>query len=251
MIRVLIVEDEALLREGLKKTIDWTAMDAEVCGTAADGREGLMKLDELRPDVVLTDIKMPVMDGLTMLEEARDREIEVTAVILTSYAEFELAQRALRLGSSDYLLKPVDEGALREVFKRLHVGGHDVRQGGESEQVLTDWAALSRAARQQNAYAVRALSEITEHYTEDVSIEKLAEELGVSASYLSRKFKEATGQTFGALLASRRIEAAMELLSGDLKVYEVAERVGFHDYKNFCVVFKKLLHKTPMEYQRE
>ena len=266
MLNVLIVEDEEIIRRGMVKTIDWGAMGATVIGTAADGVEGLAALERLSPDVVITDIKMPLMDGLTMLKKAREEKIDAAAIILTSYAEFGFAREALRLSSVDYLLKPVDENALRDTMRRIgklkmtaenmasgdngatSVEGDGAHENEASAVTLADWDALRKDARRKNTYVARALTEIIKEYATRTSIEGLASRLGVSASYLSRKFKEVTGSTYGSLLAARRIEAATTLLHGDCRVYEVAETVGFNDYKNFCLVFKKYIHTTPKEY---
>lgn len=249
MWKALIVEDEAMLRQGMAQGVDWASMGVGAVYEAADGEEGLEKIRALAPDVIVTDIKMPRMDGLAMLARARAEGCRAAAVILTSYGEFEFARQALRLGSVDYLLKPVDERALLGALARVRAG-EGAAPATDGRAPLADWAALMRAARRQNAYVAHALAEISERYAEHVSIEALADELGVSASYLSRKFKEVTEQTFGALLAARRIEASIRLLQDGCRVGEAAGRTGFHDYKNFCVVFKKFLHKTPMEFLR-
>ena len=263
MLNVLIVEDEAIIRHGMAEAIPWASMGCSVVGTAADGRDGLEMMRGLRPDIVISDIKMPIMDGLSMLRAAKDEGINTAAIILTSYAEFPLAQEAIRLGSFDYLLKPVDENLLRDavarIQKKVSQGSYEdtKKLSGIDENIvlpahqpisLIDWENLMTAARRKSTYVARALAEITESYSESASIEELSVKLGVSGSYLSRKFKEITGSTFGSLLAARRIEAATGLLSNERRIYEVAETVGFHDYKNFCLVFKKLLHTTPKEY---
>lgn len=245
--RVVLVEDEAILRRGMVETVDWAAMDCTVAGEASDGAEGLELILREQPDVVVTDIKMPRMTGLEMLAELRTRGVQVPAVILTSFAEFSFAQEALRLGSVDYLLKPVDEAALAQAFARIRAAGGEAESTG-MQTVLVDWNGLLKKARRQNSYVAKALAEIRANYASHLSIEELSARQGLSASYLSRKFKEVTGHTFGELLAAGRIEAATKLLKGDCRIYEVAESVGFNDYKNFCLVFKKLMQITPKEY---
>ena len=247
--RVIIVEDEFILRQGLAQTMPWAAMGCTVAGTAANGQEGLALLRTLQPEVVITDIKMPQMDGLEMLRIAREEGCQSAAIILTSYAEFSYAQQAVRLGSADYLLKPVEEKNLAAALQKIAAGGASAAPPAGAG--LVDWQALLTSARRQNSYVNRALNMIVDHYSEHLSIEELAFRAGLSASYLSRKFKEVTGHTFGELLAARRIEAALQLLQGDYRIYEIAEKVGFHDYKNFCLVFKKYMRQTPKTYVRE
>ncbi len=250
MLRVLIVEDEEIIRRGLLCMIDWAGMGCRIVGDAADGREGLALMRTERPDVVLTDIRMPCMDGIEMAEAARAEGILPQLVFLTSYAEFAYAQQAIRLQAADYLLKPVDEAELAALMRRLAASG----SGTDDEEVRVegvDWARYLGDAS-LNPYVRHAMERIRADYREKLSIEVLAEEVGVSASYLSRKFKEATGQTFLELLTRERLQNAIaQLTSGKYRVYEVAEENGFGDYKNFCSVFKKYMKCSPREFLQQ
>ena len=247
MLRVLIVEDEEIIRRGLLSTIDWAGMGCEIVGDAADGRAGLALMRTERPDVVLTDIRMPRMDGIAMAEHARAEGILPQLVFLTSYAEFGYAQQALRLQAADYLLKPVDEAELAALMKRLAAAG----AGRETPVEGIDWRRYLEDSA-LNPYVRHAMERIRADYREKLSIEVLAEEAGVSASYLSRKFKEAAGQTFLELLTRERLQNAIaQLSSGKYRVYEVAEENGFGDYKNFCSVFKKYMKCSPREFLQQ
>ena len=119
MLKILVVEDEDIIRKGLVYTIDWISMGYVVVGEAPNGEEGLNLIRETHPDVVIADIKMPKMDGITMLREAL-KEVTFKSLILTSYAEFDYAQKAISLQVSDYILKPVDEEKLMETMRKLH-----------------------------------------------------------------------------------------------------------------------------------
>ena len=250
MLRVLIVEDEEIIRRGLLATIDWAGMGCRIVGDAPDGKVGLELLRTERPDVVLTDIRMPRMDGIEMAEAARAEGILPQLVFLTSYAEFDYAQQALRLQAADYLLKPVDEAELAALMQRLAASG----SGTDDAEVRVegvDWARYLGDAS-LNPYVRHAMERIRADYREKLSIEALAEEAGVSASYLSRKFKEAAGQTFLELLTRERLQNAIaQLSSGTYRVYEVAEENGFGDYKNFCSVFKKYMKCSPREFLQQ
>lgn len=103
MYRLLIVDDEQILRQGLCRTIDWNSLGFEVADEAANGEEALIKIKRSAPDVVVTDIRMPVMDGLTLLEIAFERYPEVKFVILSGFEEFDYAKRALKMGALDYV----------------------------------------------------------------------------------------------------------------------------------------------------
>lgn len=249
MRRILIVEDEEIIRQGLVCTIDWLSMDCVVVGDAPDGKAGLELLRRERPDILLTDIRMPRMDGIEMAEHARAEGILPHLVFLTSYAEFGYAKKAIELRAVDYLLKPVDEKELAALMQRL-AGEEQARGAEESPMDHIDWRHYFEDDA-LNPYVRHAMERIRRDYREKLSIELLAEEAGVSASYLSRKFKEAAGQTFLELLTRERLQKAMsQLASGKYRVYEVAEENGFGDYKNFCTAFKKYTKSSPREFMQ-
>ena len=249
--RLIIMEDEDIIRQGLVQTIDWQMMGVSVIGSAADGEEGLTLVRELAPDVILTDIRMPRLSGLEMAQKLRTEGNEVPIVFLTSYADFSYAQQAVRLGAADYLLKPVDEMELMHIFEQL--GKKIEKQLGEvfEDDKLLDWqSCLQNNAL--NPYVREVLAIITRDYPKHLNIESLADRQGVSASYLSRKLKEATGHTFGSLLARYRLRQSLVLLrEGRLRVYEIAEQTGFGEYKNYAQVFKKYLHTSPTLFLQE
>ena len=117
MLRVMIVEDEDMIRKGLVFTIDWLSMDCVVVAEASNGQEGYERILEYKPDVVLTDICMPFMDGIEMIQKASEK-VKFKSILLTSYAEFDYARRAIQLNSVDYLLKPIDFDKLKEAVQR-------------------------------------------------------------------------------------------------------------------------------------
>ena len=129
MLKVLLVEDENLIRRGLQYKMDWTEVNCVVVGEAATGKEGLARMRELRPDIVITDIRMPDMDGLEMLREGR-AVCPFHAIIISGYGEFDYAQQAIRLGVAEYLLKPVDVNELRNCLRRIAAGA----PGGKSAE---------------------------------------------------------------------------------------------------------------------
>lgn len=252
MIRVVIVEDEEFIRRGLVHTMDWLGMGCVVVGDACDGEEGLSLIKELKPDVVISDIRMPVVDGILMIKQALEF-VDFRSILLTSYAEFEYAKRAIEIRVSSYLLKPVAEEDIVEAMEKIkkELQQKSFQSDGFGEGLMEEIDRIMGQESEKNYYVVKSLEKIVEHYGDRISIETVAEELGVSASYLSRKFKEITRRTFLEILNEYRVVQSVKLLSsGKYRVGEVADKTGFSDYKHFYSVFKKYTGVTPSEFTK-
>ncbi len=250
MIKVIIVEDEEMIRRGLVHTMDWLSMGAMVIADAKNGKEGLEKILELKPDVVMTDIRMPIMDGFEMLEKAK-AVYDFRSIILTSYQEFDYAKKAISLNATDYLLKPVTEEDLKKTLIKIQekINLENKRNEDMGIKLRQDFERFMGENKAKNYYVQIALERLVENYREKVSIESIALELGVSASYLSRKFKQITKRTYLEILNEYRVIQAVKLLGeGRYRVSEVADKTGFSDYKHFYSVFKKYTGVTPSEY---
>lgn len=258
MIQILIVEDEEMILKGLQYTVDWLSMDANVIAVAENGKIGLEKIRECHPELVLTDIKMPVMDGLTMIEKAYEEGLPFLPVILTSYSDFSYAKESIRLHVFDYLLKPVNDVKLGELVSRAAVQLEQERSRKMmsnlvgNNQVEPSPPAIDSILMKvsvTNPHVHYALEKIKTGYREHHSIEAIAVELRISASYLSRVFKQECGQTFLDYLSRYRILKAIDLLTiGEYRVYEVAILCGFSEYKRFYQTFKKYTDVAPTEF---
>lgn len=256
MLRVLIAEDEDIIRKGLIYTTDWAGMDCVVVAEAVNGQDGLLKIKEYRPDVVIADICMPFMDGIEMIKEASET-VKFKSILLTSYADFEYARRAIAARVSEYLLKPVDEEKLAALMKRL---GEEIASSQQLEYAVERAEATGGIMNieyymnldfSENKYVSQSLEKIRGGYADKLSVESISEELGVSASYLSRKFKEVTGQTFLDFLNKYRVSQAIMLLNtGRYRIGEAADATGFTDYKHFCAVFKKYTLQSPSKFMK-
>lgn len=120
MLKVLIIDDEPLIRKGLKTIIQWNDYDFDICGEAANGIEGLEKIDQLKPDLIIVDVKMPGMSGLEMIQKLKSANVNCKAIILSGYSDFSYAQKALEYDVEYYLLKPVDRKSLVEKVKTIY-----------------------------------------------------------------------------------------------------------------------------------
>ena len=119
MYKVLIVDDEPIVREGLEWIIEWEKYNYQVIGTAENGKEGLEKIRSLQPELVVTDIRMPEISGIEMIRQARKEGIDCECIILSGYSDFSYAQEAIELGMLSYLLKPIDEDELIRSLEKI------------------------------------------------------------------------------------------------------------------------------------
>ena len=144
--KVFFVEDEIVTREGIRDNVDWKANGFEFCGEAPDGEMALPLLQTAKPDVLITDIKMPFMDGLQLCKIVRERMPWVKIIILSGHDEFEYAQQAIKLGVTEYLLKPVTVQDLHNVLQKVAAQLEQERKEQENLQKLRDQVEENRAA---------------------------------------------------------------------------------------------------------
>lgn len=247
MYKVIVVEDENMVRKGIILTIDWSALNCVIVGDAANGEEGAELVKRLKPDIVVTDVKMPRMDGVEMIDCLRKAGCEARFIILTAYSDFKYAQSALRLGVSDYLLKPMKDGELEAAVRNVQAQ-LEAKESGQEKTDAADLLGLEKNSK--NKYVEQAMVYIREHYKEDINISTVAGLLEISEGYLSRVFKKETDYTFTSYLTLYRMKVAVGLLKDcRVKVYEVADQVGYTDTAYFSAQFKKTLGVSPSEYQ--
>ena len=246
MLKVLVVEDEEMIRKGIVLAVDWAALDCVVVAEAANGEEALEAVERYQPTLIITDLKMPKMDGLEMLTRLREQGNRAFVIILTAYDSFSYAQTALRLGAVDFLLKPFHDGELEQAVNRLR-SRLEAADGGESRPSLLPELKKGDKSR----YVLEAMDYIGAHYGDSsLTVGEIAKAMDLSEGHLSHVFKKETDYTLLGYLTRYRMHKAMELLRGSrMKVYEVAEQVGYRDITYFSSAFKKAVGVTPSEYQ--
>ena len=239
--------EEDLVRKGIVLTVDWAGAGCAVVGEAANGEEGLEVIRRYRPDLIVTDIRMPKLDGIEMLRRLREEGNRAHVVFLTAYSDFSYAQSALKLGAADYLLKPFHDGELEETIARIRSRAQAAAPAAPAAPVLPEGQGPEKSK-----YVREALTYLSEHYNDpDISVSSVARSLGVSDGHLSHVFKKETSYTLSAYLTNYRMHKATELLRDcRVKVYEVAESVGYRDITYFSSAFKKSVGMSPSEYQK-
>ncbi len=244
MLRVLVVEDEEMIRKGIVLATDWQSLGCVVVGEASNGEEGIEKAEAVRPSLLITDLKMTKMDGLEMIARLRERGCGAYVIILTAYDSFAYAQTAIRLGAVDFLLKPFHDGDLENAVLALQKKIEGQKKSASAQLPDVRSGAKSRYVQEAMDYIAKSCAD------PGLSIGQVAAGLGLSEGHLSHLFKKATGLTVGGYLTRCRMQKAMTLLKeGKLRVYEVAEAVGYKDITYFSGTFKKLTGMSPTEYQ--
>ena len=239
--QVLLVEDEYFIRQGLAHTIEELDDIYVIAAQAGNGAEALEILQKTSIQLVITDIQMPVMDGLELCRQINLLYPEIVTIVLTGYNEFEYAREALRSNVFDYLLKPVSEDDLVAALSSAQIRL-------EKYYELTDDSVLPSTSAK--SYVERMIHHFQNHYMEEIDLGRYAEELGFSAAYLTKIFKRYAGMTPVRFLTTVRISNAKRLLdTTDLSVQQIGESVGYNDQFHFSKTFSKTTGISPMAYR--
>ena len=243
-LKVVIVEDEYYVRKGIIQSFDWEKVGCEIVGEASNGKTGIEVVEDSKPDLVIVDVEMPVMDGIEMVRHLKSKRCIAEFVFLTAHQQFTYVHSALKLEAVDYLLKPFRFEDLEECIRKVRLKIH------KADTPLEEQIIFSQELQVKNGYIKSVIDYVRKHYSEEISNVTVAEELDINPAYFCRLFKKETGYTFGQYLTNYRIHVAEGLLANfDLRISEVAEQVGIPDSNYFSQVFKRAVGMTPKEYQ--
>ena len=236
--RLLMIDDEQTSFEIVKATIDWESMGVSLeYAESAYQAMDMIKAD--MPDIILTDIMMPGMDGFKIIEWIKANSYNCEIIILTAYGTFEYARKALDFGVTGYLLKPINEAELKELLNKAI---YNIKQNvGLTDHINSVNYSLP----------VRLACEYLEkNYQENINLNKISNYVSLSKNYFCNIFKKETGITIWDYLIRIRMEEAKRmLLDTDQKTYEISERVGYDDPSYFGRLFKKYTGFTPIEFR--
>ena len=239
--QILIVDDEYKTRESLARLISRLFPDFKIIGEAENGIDGARQIQMLHPDLVITDIKMPKMDGLTMIETVCSASPDTHYLLLTGYADFEYAQQAIRLPVVDYLLKPIGINDLKIVLEQI---SQKSKKTGMQPPQIAEFHTSSE-------FVTYVVADMKENYAQRLYLDEYAAKFHITPEYASNLFTKETGLNFSMYLKKLRIEKAKDLLiHSNLKIYEIALRTGYTDPKYFCRVFKEITGKSPKSFAR-
>ncbi len=236
--KVVLADDEITIREGFKKLFDWEGHGCEIVGEAADGVAVINVVDTLHPDIVIMDIHMPLMNGLEAIQILKRKYPKIAFIIVSGYDDFEYCREALRLKIVDYILKPVNFEEFGEIIDNLKITIYR-----DEEESATEQSGENQLIFHMTGY-------LKEHLSEEISLKKLAEYFHLSPNYAGQVFKDKIGVSYQAYLTNLRMEEAKSLLLTTQKsVAEIAELVGYNDYRIFTRTFKRLEKVPPTRYR--
>ena len=240
MYSIMIVEDEYLVRQGIASLVNYEQFGMQVIAQAENGREAWQKFQENPADILLTDINMPQMHGLELAKLVRDQVPTCHIVFLTGYDDFDYARTAIKLGADDYLLKPFSKDDVEEMLAKVQTKLDKERKKAQIQNLVDQG---QRSELEEAIHERLADSEL--------SLKSLASQLGFSPSYLSVLIKKELGLPFQDYLIQERMKKAkLLLLTTDLKIYEIAEQVGFEDMNYFSQRFKQVVGLTPRQFKK-
>lgn len=240
MYSVLILDDNVPMAAQILKTTPWEEMDCQVVGVYNDGISGREAIERLKPDLIISDIEMPGLTGLQMIEITGSFIPNSKIIFISAYEKFSYAHQAIRLGACDYLLKPFTRSEL------MHAIEHAVEELGEQkpEKQQKEDGNYSPLMRSVLKYLGTAACR-------PVTLNAVAEYFRISPSKLGRMIKKETNMRYVELLARIRIQRAKELLAIPyLNISDVAERVGYSDYLTFYKVFVRCENVSPSDYRK-
>jgi YesN/AraC family two-component response regulator len=245
MYHLVIADDEEKICEGIANLFPWKQIGFEVVGQFHSGQEIIEFLKEgsVSVDAILCDIQMPGGDGLEVCRRAAELS-DARIVLFSSHQNYEYFRKALQYHAVDYLLKPIGYDDLIKCFGAIR---ESLDREGEKDRGKT---LPEEEAGCSDSLVKEIIHYLQENYRE-ASLEKAAVHVGLSASYLSRIFKERSGVNFSDHLLQLRMENACRMLEDvRCKSYEVAYNVGYDNPKNFTRAFKAYYGVTPREYRR-
>lgn len=238
--KLLIADDEDTVRNGIEKYIRLHTDRFDQVYTAENGQRALDLIMMHKPEFMLLDVRMPLKNGLEVMQEAKKLGIMPITILLSGYDEFVYAQQALRYGARDYLLKPTRSSDILKYLLRLadEISGVPSKEEDQKSDGLPP-------------LVTKAVEYIEEHYSENLTLQQVAEQIGITGGYLSTLFAQNLDRGFVEYLNEVRIEhACIYLQQNYLKTYEIAYKVGFNDEKYFSRVFKKIKGESPAAFRK-
>lgn len=242
MYKVLIIDDVVLVRDAIKLLGQWELFGITEILEAGNAEEGMKIIYKKKPELIITDMKMPVMDGSALLTRLDEEKIKSKIIVISGYSDYKYTRLAIQSKVIDYILKPIDPqdlnnsiaAAMAEIEKELPV----------SSNIHEDPSVTG------NQLINEVIHYIGKHYMDEISLSLLADTFYLSKEHLSRLFKKETGTNLFSYIMELKLNDAKKLLtSTEMTLEEIAFKLGFSNGNYFSKVFKKNIGQSPREYK--
>lgn len=238
---ILLVDDERWVRKALIWTINQLELPLKVVHECSNGLEALDWVKENEVDLILTDIRMPVMDGIQLVKELGSLNKSMDVVVISVHDEFQFVQQAIRSGVFDYLLKPIDEEELRACLDKYLKKNTSI---DSKENEVTEESIPASSIE-------KVLKYISKTPINQVNLKDAANHVHMNPSYLSQLFKQQLNQKFVDYVTEIKIQEGKKLLANTtLRMSEIADRLGYADVAYFSNNFKKITGLSPSEFRK-
>lgn len=247
MLNILVVEDEAPIRDWVAYTVDNISEDFKVLASASNGKEAYELAIKLKPQVIISDIKMPIMSGIELTKEIKKIMPEIYIVLLTNYAEFSYAKQAISCGVHEYLIKSdIRPKELKDVLTSIY---EKIKENNSLNTISVDEENNTELEENKYSKAIKKSMEYIElNYKDSISLGEISKHVYLSPEYFSRLFKEEVGENFSTYLTLFRIKKAEELLKNtDMKICQISNEVGYVNSGYFSKTYKKYKGVSPEE----
>lgn len=237
MYSFIFVDDESIIRDKILNLIDWESFGFICAGTFSNGRTAMEFLKENNVDLMISDIKMPLVSGLELAKYLYENHKNTQIILLSAYRDFQYAVEAIQYRISAYLTKPISTGDLKIELQRV-------------KQILDTESATQTSDKYKSV--IQMVKEyIEQNYSSNITLEDAAEYVNISPNYLSALFKQKEQIGFSAYITKVRIEKAKSLLvEPTLKIYNICDMVGYKDVSHFYKIFKEYTGYSPNEYRK-
>lgn len=251
MHKVILLDDEPWVLRGIENSFDWGKMNYEIVATSTNPLEVLELASQLSPDLIITDIKMPFMSGIELIEKLQSTGLDCEFIIVSGFADFHFAQEAINLHVLTYILKPIE---IDVVIPTLQNISKKISEKKKQNAYITHMDNLLECTDNYSSNHIfkNILEYINANFSsKDINLHSLAEHFNINATYICDLFKKSLGKTYNEYLTELRIGKACSLLvNTELPIYTIADQVGYTTYY-FNTIFKKRIHQTPLKYRQE
>lgn len=237
MVRAIIADDDRLFLESIVNHVSWQELGISVIATALDGTETIRLCRELKPELLLTDVRMPGKDGIESAKDILASAPDCHIIFMSAYASKKEYRSAIKLKAIDFLEKPL---TLKELTESLRDAACSIQY--KRKPLPTDISPKTR----------RVALYIQANYRSNLSVASLSELAEITPNYLSSIFKKEMGISLISFITKTRIDAACELLlNTNMVLKEICSEVGFPDVRHFSKVFRNIMNVSPGEYRRQ